>query len=71
LNILLVKLSSLGDVVHTLPVVHDLLAVFPDAQVDWVVERLLRCRRFESGLRGLLRRAAGATEAQSFRRQVT
>jgi heptosyltransferase I len=39
LNILIVKLSSLGDVVHTLPVVQDLLAVFPDAQVDWVVER--------------------------------
>ena len=39
MNILIVKLSSLGDVVHTLPVVQDLLAVFPDAQVDWVVER--------------------------------
>ena len=39
MNILIVKLSSLGDVVHTLPVVQDLLAVFPDACVDWVVER--------------------------------
>lgn len=39
MKILLVKLSSLGDVVHTLPVVQDILAVLPDAQIDWVVEK--------------------------------
>ena len=39
MKILLVKLSSLGDVVHTLPVVQDILAAFPAAQIDWVVER--------------------------------
>lgn len=39
MNILLVKLSSLGDVVHTLPVVQDLLAALPGAHIDWVVER--------------------------------
>ena len=38
MKILLVKLSSLGDVVHTLPVVQDILAALPDAQIDWVVE---------------------------------
>ena len=38
LKILLVKLSSLGDVLHTLPVVHDIKSAFPDAQIDWVVE---------------------------------
>ncbi len=38
MKILLVKLSSLGDVVHTLPVVQDILAARPDAQIDWVVE---------------------------------
>jgi heptosyltransferase-1 len=38
-KILLVKLSSLGDVVHTLPVVQDILAAHPDAQIDWVVEK--------------------------------
>jgi heptosyltransferase-1 len=38
LKILLVKLSSLGDVLHTLPVVHDIKTVFPKAQIDWVVE---------------------------------
>ena len=39
MRILLVKLSSLGDVVHTLPVVQDILTVMPDAQIDWVVEK--------------------------------
>lgn len=37
-TILLVKTSSLGDVVHNLPVVSDLRANFPDAAIDWVVE---------------------------------
>jgi heptosyltransferase-1 len=39
LNILIVKLSSLGDVVHAMPAVQDLRAAFPGAAVDWVVER--------------------------------
>ena len=39
MKILLVKLSSLGDVVHTLPVVQDILAAMPDAQIDWVIEK--------------------------------
>ena len=39
MRILLVKLSSLGDVVHTLPVVQDILSAMPDAQMDWVVEK--------------------------------
>lgn len=38
MNILLVKLSSLGDVLHNLPVVWDLRTHFPDARIDWVVE---------------------------------
>lgn len=39
MNILIVKLSSLGDVVHAMPAVQDLLAAHPSARVDWVVER--------------------------------
>ena len=39
MKILLVKLSSLGDVVHTLPVVQDIVAALPDAKIDWVVEK--------------------------------
>lgn len=37
-RILIVKLSSLGDVVHAMPVVADIRAAHPQAQVDWVVE---------------------------------
>lgn len=37
-TVLLVKTSSLGDVIHNLPVVSDICAKLPDAQVDWVVE---------------------------------
>jgi len=39
MNILLVKLSSLGDVVHALPVVQDIHAALPGVQVDWVAEK--------------------------------
>ena len=35
---LIVKLSSLGDVLHNLPIVWDIRQRYPDAIVDWVVE---------------------------------
>ncbi|MES2105893.1 MAG: lipopolysaccharide heptosyltransferase I [Pseudomonadota bacterium] len=38
MKILLVRVSSLGDVVHNMPVVDDLLRHFPSADIDWVVE---------------------------------
>lgn len=38
MRILLVKTSSLGDVVHNLPVASDLARRFPHAAIDWVVE---------------------------------
>jgi len=38
MKILIVKLSSLGDVLHNLPIVWDLRAKYPQAQIDWVVE---------------------------------
>ncbi len=37
-RILLIKTSSLGDVVHNLPVVSDIAARMPDAVIDWVAE---------------------------------
>ena len=37
-RILLVKLSSLGDVLHNLPIVWDLRKRLPNAQIDWIVE---------------------------------
>ncbi|HCY17004.1 MAG TPA: lipopolysaccharide heptosyltransferase I [Curvibacter sp.] len=38
-KILIVKLSSLGDVVHAMPAVQDIRRALPQAQIDWVVER--------------------------------
>lgn len=38
MRILIVKTSSLGDVIHNLPVVSDIRRHFPDATVDWCVE---------------------------------
>ncbi|MCX7898095.1 MAG: lipopolysaccharide heptosyltransferase I [Rhodocyclaceae bacterium] len=38
MRILLVKTSSLGDVVHALPVASDIRCQFPHAVIDWVVE---------------------------------
>jgi heptosyltransferase-1 len=37
-RILLVKTSSLGDVLHNLPVVSDIVQHFPHAHIDWLVE---------------------------------
>ena len=37
-KILLVKLSSLGDILHNLPIVWDLRKRLPNAQIDWIVE---------------------------------
>lgn len=37
-NILVVRLSSIGDLVHTLPAVAALRKRFPDARIDWLVE---------------------------------
>ncbi len=38
MKILVVKLSSLGDVVHTLPALASLRGGHPDAEIDWLVE---------------------------------
>jgi heptosyltransferase-1 len=56
-KILLVKLSSLGDVLHNLPIVWDLRARLPNAQVDWVIEEayvhLLEPLLSREGFRGI------------------
>lgn len=38
-HILIVKLSSLGDVIHTLPAAQALRHRFPEARITWAVER--------------------------------
>ena len=50
MKILLVKLSSLGDVVHAMPAVQDIRRAMPQAQIDWVVE---------AGFAPLVRRCQG------------
>ena len=56
-KILLVKLSSLGDVLHNLPILWDLRLRLPDAQIDWVVEEgyvhLLTPLLSRDGFRGI------------------
>ena len=37
-RILIIKTSSLGDVIHNCPVIADIHTHFPNAQIDWVVE---------------------------------
>ncbi len=37
-RLLIVRLGSLGDILHTLPAVASLRAAFPDARIDWVIE---------------------------------
>lgn len=38
MKILIVKTSSLGDVIHTLPAVSDAVSAIPEIEFDWVVE---------------------------------
>ena len=57
MRVLIVKLSSLGDVVHAMPVVHDIGAALQQAAIDWVVE---------PGFAPLLRRMEGLDEVIAF-----
>jgi heptosyltransferase-1 len=54
---LLVKLSSLGDVLHNLPIVSDIRSYYPQAQIDWVVEEayvdLLKPLQTTSNFKGI------------------
>ncbi len=46
-NILVVKLSSIGDVVHSLPFLEVLKQGFPHARIDWLVEEAASSILFE------------------------
>ena len=82
LDILVVKLSSLGDVVHAMPAVQDMLRALPRANVDWVVERgfaplVERCHGVRRAIPCELRKwrkaplASGTREAfRAFRREL-
>ena len=53
-RLLIVKLSSLGDVVHAMAAVQDIRKACPEMQIDWVVER---------GFAPLVQRCAGVARA--------
>jgi lipopolysaccharide heptosyltransferase I len=38
-KILIIRLSSLGDILHTVPAFTDLRKTFPDATIDWLVSK--------------------------------
>ncbi|NYH99644.1 lipopolysaccharide heptosyltransferase I [Cupriavidus plantarum] len=37
-RILVIKITSLGDMVHTLPLISDLRRAYPEAKIDWVAD---------------------------------
>lgn len=43
MRVLIVKTSSMGDVVHALPAISDMANAFPDMQIDWLAERGFTC----------------------------
>jgi heptosyltransferase-1 len=54
-NILIVRVSSLGDVVHNMPMVADILRRYPDANIDWVVEEAYTSLvRLNAGVRNVI-----------------
>jgi len=52
---LIVKMSSMGDVIHALPVVSDIVRAHPGAAIDWVVEEgFSALPRLHPGVRAVL-----------------
>lgn len=49
MKVLLIKTSSMGDVIHTLPALTDAARAFPGIRFDWVVEEA--SPRFPPGTR--------------------
>ena len=77
MNILIVRLGSLGDIVHALPAAAALAERFPGAQIDWLVDAryrdILDCvpvvsRRLvvSTSRSAVARRAGGGPEARVF-----
>ena len=70
-SILLVKTSSLGDVVHNLPVVSDIRSAFPGAEIDWVVEEgFAAIPRLHPAVRHVLPVAIRRWRSQLWRREA-
>jgi heptosyltransferase I len=50
-RILIIRLSSLGDILHTLPAFAGLRAAYPDARIDWLVAK--KCAVLMSAVGGI------------------
>jgi len=48
-KILVIKPSSLGDIVHGLRIVHQVHEVLPSVRIDWVVKKGLEDILYDSG----------------------
>jgi heptosyltransferase I len=54
-KILIVRVSSLGDVLHNMPMVQDILRHHPAARIDWVVEEAyVSLVRLQSGVQQII-----------------
>ncbi len=71
MKLLIVKTSSMGDVVHALPVVSDVLRQMPQAQIDWLVEApFAAIPQLNPGLRRVLPMAWRKWRGQLLRRDT-
>ncbi len=50
-KILIIRLSSLGDILHALPAFSNLRSTFPDAKIDWLVAK--KCSFLPATVRGI------------------
>ena len=74
LRVLIVKTSSMGDIIHTFPAISDAVRAIPDIRFDWVVEESFRiraagdltdrCRRLEQAAWERLYPTVGEAEAR-------
>jgi heptosyltransferase-1 len=70
-KILLIKTSSIGDVIHNLPVVSDLLAMLPGSRIDWVIEESLAAiPALHSGVGGIIPAAVRRWRTSLWRRET-
>lgn len=71
MKILIVRVSSLGDVVHNMPMVADILLHYPSAEIDWVVEEAyVNLVRFNCGVRKIIPFALRRWRKSLFSRQT-
>lgn len=71
MRILIVRTSSLGDIVFALPVVKDILAHMPNAQIDWVCEEaFVEIPSWNSGVQNVIPMAHRRWRKRWFSRQT-